>query len=315
MSAYATLLGAVAPIFIMLAIGWAMRRSGALSADADSSILRLGINVFYPALIADTILGNSALQRIENVLVPAAAGAATVLIGFGIALIGARTLGLERPHPARTFAFSVGLQNYGFIAIPLVQTLYGRGALGVQFTFTLGVELALWSAGIWLLSGHRGTASWRDMVTAPVIAIIVSTGINYFVGDQWLPQFGRVAMQSLGACSIPSQVVLTGAVLADVMRRAAPGPWLRPVIVGNLLRITIIPALILLLGGLLSPSVELRHVLIVQAAMPSAMVPIVLVKHYGGETNLAAWIVSASTALGIVSIPFWLRIGPWWLGN
>ena len=134
------------------------------------------------------------------------------------------------------------------------------------------------------------------------------------MGDQWLPQFGRIAMQSLGACSVPSQVVLTGAVLADVMRRAAPGPWLRPVIVGNLLRITAIPALILLLGGLLSPSVELRHVLIVQAAMPSAMVPVILVKHYGGETNLAAWLVSVSTALGILTIPFWLRVGPWWLG-
>src|SRR3989442_172264 len=101
----------------MLAIGWTMRRTGALTAEADSSILRLGMNVFYAALIADTILGNAALQRFANVLLPAAAGAGTVLLGFGIALLGARVLGLARPHPARTFAFSVGLQNYGFIAI------------------------------------------------------------------------------------------------------------------------------------------------------------------------------------------------------
>lgn len=315
MSAYAELLGAVAPVFIMLAIGWIMRRSGALTAEADASILRLGVNVFYPALIADTILGNPALQQLENVLLPAAAGAGTTLLGFGVAMLGARALRLPRPHPAGTFAFSTGLQNYGFIAIPLIAVLYGRGALGVQFTFALGVELALWSAGIWLLSGHGARANWRQMLTAPVIAIVVATAINYFAGDAWLPKFGRTAMNALGACSIPSQIILTGATLADVMRRAQPGLHFRPIIVGNLLRLGVIPVLLLLVGSWLPATTELRHVIIVQAAMPSAMVPVVLVKYYNGDTDLAAWIVTVTTALSLFTIPLWLGAGQWWMSR
>ncbi len=315
MSAYTELLGAVAPVFIMLVIGWTMRRTGGLTPEADASILRLGVNVFYPALIADTILGNPALQQFRNVLLPAAAGAGTTLLGFGVALLGARALRLPKPHPAGTFAFATGLQNYGFIAIPLIGVLFGRGTLGVQFTFALGVELALWSAGIWLLSGHRTGTNWREMFTAPVIAIIVATAINYFIGDAWLPKFGRTAMNALGACSIPSQIILTGATLADVMRRVEPGRHLRPIIVANLLRMGLIPALIILVASLLPATPELRHVMVVQAAMPSAMVPVVLVKYYDGDTDLAAWIVTVTTALSLFTIPLWLRVGLWWMGG
>lgn len=332
MSAYTELLGAVAPVFIMLIIGWVMRRTGGLTTEADSSILRLGVNVFYPALIADTILGNEALRHFGNVLLPAAAGAGTTLLGFGVAMIGARLLRLPQPHPAGTFAFSTGLQNYGFIAIPLIGVLFGRGALGVQFTFALGVELALWSAGIWLLRGgakgragfagsqpeedtRPNVAVWREMLTPPVLAIIISTAINYFVGDTWLPKFGRSAMSAVGACSIPSQVILTGAILADVMRRVAAGHTLRPILLGNLLRLGVIPVLLITIGALIPASPELRHVIVVQAAMPSAMVPVVLVKYYDGDTDLAAWIVSTTTALSLFTIPLWLRAGLWWMGG
>jgi predicted permease len=315
MSAYADLLSAVTPVFIMIAIGWIMRRSGALQPEADASILRLGVNVFYPALIADTILGNPALQHLGNVLLPAAVGAGTTLLGFGVAAFGAWALRLPRPQPARTFSFTVGLQNYGFIAIPLIQALFGRETLGVQFTFTLGIELVLWSVGIWLLCGHRETGTWRAMLTAPVIAIIVSVTVNYFFGGAWLPKFGRSAMNALGACSIPSQIILTGATLADVMRRAAPGHWLRPVIVGNLIRLGALPVLLLVLVSRLGGSAELHHVIVVQAAMPCAMIPVILVKHYEGDTDLAAWLVTSSTALGLFTIPLWLRVGMWWTGS
>lgn len=339
MFTYDSLLGAVTPVFIMIAIGWVMRRTGALSSAADASILRLGVNVFYPSLIADTIIGNPALQQLSNVLLPAACGAGTALVGFSVALLSARLLGMGRPHPTRTFAFTVGLQNYGYLAIPLVQALFNRETLGVQFTFTLGIELVLWSAGIWLLSGHQhpsippneetsGTdddpeerprpvrhSLWRAVLTAPVVAIIVSSTLNYFFGGGWLPGFARTSLHWLGACAFPTQITLTGAVLADVMRRANPGPWLKPVTFGNLIRLGLLPAIFLLAAKGLHTSPELRNILVVQAAMPSAMLPIILVKHYGGETDLAAWLVTTTTAVGFLTMPLWLKAGLWWLGN
>ena len=61
-------------------------------------------------------------------------------------------------------------------------------------------------------------------------------------------------------------------------------------------------------------SVELRRVLIVQAAMPSAVFSIVLARHYGGHTATAVQVVLATTLVSLVSTPFVITAGMRLLG-
>lgn len=58
----------------------------------------------------------------------------------------------------------------------------------------------------------------------------------------------------------------------------------------------------------------LLDVLIVQAAMPTAVFSIILSKLYGGHPRTAVQIVLGTTALGILVIPLWLRAGLAWVG-
>jgi predicted permease len=59
--------------------------------------------------------------------------------------------------------------------------------------------------------------------------------------------------------------------------------------------------------------VELKRVLVVQAAMPAAVFPIVLARHYGGQPLVAVQVVLATTALGLLVIPLWLSLGLAWI--
>ena len=111
MPSYLDLIGIVAPVFLMVATGMVLRRVNWLNPAADASLLRLGVYVLYPALIADTIIGNAALAKLSNVVLPAAIGAGTVILGFAIATLAATVLQLRWPHPARTFAFTTGIFN------------------------------------------------------------------------------------------------------------------------------------------------------------------------------------------------------------
>ena len=51
-----------------------------------------------------------------------------------------------------------------------------------------------------------------------------------------------------------------------------------------------------------------------QAAMPAATLPIVLVKLYQRDTETALRVVLSTSLLGILLIPVWLAVGQWWLG-
>jgi predicted permease len=92
-ASYFDLIGIVAPVFLMVATGMILRRVRWINTEADASLLRLGVYVLYPALIADTIIGNAALAKLSNVLMPAAFGAGTVLIGFLMGAAGRRRFG------------------------------------------------------------------------------------------------------------------------------------------------------------------------------------------------------------------------------
>ena len=56
-------------------------------------------------------------------------------------------------------------------------------------------------------------------------------------------------------------------------------------------------------------STELRQVIVIQAAMPAGIMPIVLSRHYGGDASVAIKVVLATTLASIVTMPLWIRIG------
>ena len=308
---YPALLGAVAPTFVVLACGFALRRFRGLRPEADPSMLTVAVNFLYPCFIADTLLNSTALRDIRTVAIAPVIGFSLLLLCFGIAMLCAKLLRLKSPQPARTFAFAAAIPNWGYLPIPLVQQLFTPDTTGVLFIHNIGLELALWSAGIWLLSG---SSSWRHVFTIPFFAILGALALNFAHAADWLPRVVLDSLHFLGQAAIPLSLLLTGATLADSVVSLREDRRTLVTVAGCVVRAALLPPLFLAVAHWLPLSLDLKRVLAVQAAMPCAMVPILLSRHYRGDTGTAVQIVLASTALGLLTIPFWLRIGFAWLG-
>jgi predicted permease len=69
------------------------------------------------------------------------------------------------------------------------------------------------------------------------------------------------------------------------------------------------PIILLSFAYLLPLSVELKQVVMVQAAMPCAVFPIVLARHFNGSPEVALKVVLSTTLLSLVTIPLWLTYG------
>lgn len=313
-SDYLLLLGAVVPVFIVIGAGFLIRRLGWLTEEADASLLRVIVNLLYPCLILNTILGNKALENPGNVLLAPVIGFTTVILGYGACLLAAPLFGAREPRQRRTFAFTTGLYNYGYLALPIAQSRFGQETTGVLFIHNLGVEICLWTVGIMIISGTAKAGGWRRILNGPVIAILSAAGLHFAGARHWMPGVALTAIQSMGATAIPLGLILTGATFADQMHDLTAGGKAVTTFGACLLRLAILPVLMLALARWLPCPLELRRVMVIQAAMPCAVIPVILAKHYGGDPAEALRIILWTSVFGLLTIPFWIQIGLHWTG-
>ena len=313
---FLTVLGAVLPVFGIMGIGLWLRARNWLTTDADKSLMWLVINLLIPALIFHSVFGNPALRKPGNLLWPPVVGFGMVAVGIGVAWAFTRAAGLKTKPEQRTFAFLAGLQNYGYLTIPLCLSLFDANTTAVLFVHNVGTETAMWTLGMAVLTGRGLDGDWRKIFNAPLIALLLALVLN-FVGTFFTPpaavdlvgQMVLTVILWLGQSAIPLALLLIGAIVADHLEDARGGQAARVVSVAVLVRLGIIPVLFLLLAKFLPCSAELKRVLVLQGAMPSAVLPIVLAKHGGGDARTALQVVLGTSLAGLITIPLWIHFG------
>ena len=222
-----------------------------------------------------------------------------------------RLIGLEKGTGMRTFALSAGCQNFGFTAAPVVEILWGTGALALLFVHNIGVELAMWSVGVMMMSGERGI-SWRRLVNGPIVAVVIGLTLVALGLDDEVTGAGRKAMSMIGVGAFPVAILITGCSMIDLVGAEKPS-W-KVIAGGALVRLALAPLVILSAAKFLPLSTELRQVLVVQAAMPAGMTAIMLARLYAGRPAVAVQIVIATTILSLLTLPWIITWGSAWIG-
>ena len=314
MNALPTVIGAVLPVFCIAGAGFVMRKVQWLTEEADNSLLKVTVNLLMPCLILDKVANNEAVRHGSTVLLAPLVGFITIALGMGIALAAARLISLPSPAAARTFALCVGIYNYGYVPMPLAESLYDRETVGVLFVHNVGVDAALWTLGLMLLKRDRIGNGWSKVLNPPVIAIFLALLINFSGLHARLWPFLLTTARMLGQCAIPVGLILIGATIADHAAEFHSAQAWETVALSCFLRLGLLPILFLLIARALPCSVELKRVIVLQAAMPSAVFPIVMARHYQGDTSTALHVVVGTSVFGFVTMPLWIRFGARFVG-
>ena len=154
---------------------------------------------------------------------------------------------------------------------------------------------------------------WRKLVNAPVFALVAALLGNVLELGRFIPKVATEVIHLSAACAIPLGLLLIGATLMEYFNRPREMFNLKVSLTSSLLRLGVLPLLFLVLAKVLPCSADLKRVIIVQAAMPAGILPMVIAKHYGGRQLTAVQVVIGTTVLGIFLIPLWLRLGLFWV--
>ncbi|MCO5053045.1 MAG: AEC family transporter [Verrucomicrobiae bacterium] len=307
-----TILNAIIPVFGVMALGMVIRRRNWLTEAADRSLMQICVNVLLPCLILDKSFGNPALSEASNLLLAPLLG--YLLVAFGVWLAW-----LLRPHRAlataaasRTFAVTVGTHNYSYVPLPLALLLFDGKTVGVLFLHIIGAELAMWSVGVMVLSGGA-LRDWRKLLNAPLFAILIAIVSNAVGADRHVPAVLSTGIHWLGGCAIPLALLLIGAIMADRLPEFVSRQGGRVIGAGAWLRLGLLPLSFLLAAKLIPLTVEHQRVLVLEAAMPCAVFPMVLSKLYPGEPLVAIRTVLSTAVISLITTPLWIRLGLKWL--
>jgi predicted permease len=316
------LLTAVLPVFLLMGAGAALRRLRLLTREGDGALLTLAVTVTYPCFIIENIVGNDSLRDPANVWLPMLCGAAFMIAGGALTWLAAPLFGLREGKVRRTFALACSIQNYGYLPIPIMSVIFPGGDwMGVLFIYSLGVELVLWSLGVWFMNpGAHGAL--RNVLNPVVLSIVVGLGLNLLPwhewhggGGAWIFTSVQRAVHLLGACAVPLGLLLVGATLFDLVSRPGWHSDTGAAAGGVIMRLLVLPLTMLGALALIPAGTELRHVIAVQAAMPAAVFPMIIARRYGGDEATAMRVIVITTLVSLLTIPFGVKLALQWTGN
>jgi malate permease and related proteins len=301
------ILDTIAPVFLVVALGAWLQRSGFLSPGFLKEANRLTYWVGLPALFfVQLSAGLPAMAGVKSLL-EVMLLITGLMIGVGFAV--ARLLGL-RGGVAGTFVQGSFRGNLAFVGLPVIfglpdLPLIGGITLHTAAVIVIGPVMLVYNVMgvvVLLLSQHRlGWAMVRPMVrqlalTPPLVAI---AGGLLFSALGWpLPVFASRTLTAIGEMALPLGLLGVGGALVTSNLTAG---WRLP-LGAALLRTVAAPLLAGLIGyGWGLDSLSLKLVMIF-AATPTAIVSYTVALALKGDEKLASSIIGLSVFTSIPSL-------------
>lgn len=287
------------PDFLLIVAGHLICRHTALGRPVWDGVERLVYFVLFPALLFHSILRN-----------PIALSSALPLAGSGLGIMSSGIVAAYalRAWPgvdARLHASGaqVSFRFNSYVALALADRMAGtQGVASMALLMSVCVPLAN-VAAVWPLARHGGQSYWREIARNPLI-IATAAGLLCNALGVRLPDLANVTLARIGGAALPLGLMAVGAGLQFGALRE--GPWLAAGLLG--IRHLLLPVLALALVGALGLPPTQQLVVLLFAALPTASSAYVLAVRMGGHGGFVAGLVTASTLVGMVSLPLWLAL-------
>ena len=309
-------------IFAVVAIGWAVSRSGKLGSDDAAQVISgAAFYIFVPALLFRTT------ARIDFAHLDT-----RVLIAFFVptlALIAAVyvVLRLRTPHaPGRAAEPSVRAITASFgntvqVGIPLAAALFGETGLALHITIVSLHSLTLLTALTALVEldlareQHRAdpgsthilgmlATTVKNTVVHPVILPVLA-GLAWNAGGIALPGVADEILATLGSAVVPVCLVLIGVSLAHYGVRGA----MRAAVVLSVLKLVLMPIAVLAFArGVIGLTGTPLAIVVMMAALPVGSNALIFAQRYRtlqAETSTA---IVVSTLGFVATAPLWLAL-------
>ncbi|WP_316192194.1 MULTISPECIES: AEC family transporter [unclassified Bradyrhizobium] len=296
-------IAALAPVFLLIVVGFGLRRSLIRLDTQWHGLERLTYYVLFPALLMQSLvkadLGKVPVAGIGGALFLAMLAMSALCLALRPLLTRS---GIDGPAFTSIFQGATRWQTY--VALSVAGSLFGASGLAAASVAMIAIipMVNVFSVAVLAHYASPTRRSIREILATivrnPLIwACIAGLALN--VAHMPLPKLWHDAADALGQASLPIGLLVTGAGLHfEGLRRAGPAAAL-----GVVLKLVLMPLLAIGLAGSFGVTGPSLVVVAICAAVPTSPSAYVLAKQMGGDAPLLAQIISLQTVLAALTMP------------
>ena len=304
---FSVLLEKMLIFLVLMVIGYALAKKGTLDKNSTRAISSLTLNVFMCASIVASGLGMDRAPSMGELAKLLLVVFAMQGLGYVIAAIVARIVP-DDPDRKPVFELLMSMGNTMFIALPIVQMIYGATASFYVALSCLPFNVLIYTYGIYRISrSHDGGLKLRAILSPPLIATLLS--ILIIMLRIPVPGAVRSLISAMSGATMPLSMLVIGASLGTVSLLDAFKKGRLYLV--SAVRLLLIPLLTWALLRCFVSDQELLMTMVIIAACPSAILITVLSIQYDRDAVFAAEGTLQNTALSLVTIPLLI----WMLGG
>ena len=291
--------GAIAPIFLLIVAGYVLKRRGFPGDGFWAPAERLSYFVFLPALIMHSLIrADLAGIRIDALAI------AIVSMALGTTVIAAVAHPFLRLDGAAfTSVYQGVIRLNAYIGFAFASAFYGEAGLAVAAVFVaimMPTANALCVA-VLVKYGAGGRPSWWGVVVGIaknplILACVAGAGLNPFAAG--IPDWTIGVLGILAPTALPIALLCVGAGLVFSALRSRH--WI--IITTSAYKLVLLPLIAWQLVAVMGLPPLASAIVILFAATPVSPSTYVLARQMGGDADLMAGIITAQTALSMISI-------------
>lgn len=294
-------------LFGFMLIGSVSYRKKWISDHSSSQISGLIVNIFNPALIISGVTGAEGQGDWALVGMNLIMAVTLFVVLIGISPLFVRILRI-RKNQRNIYSVMLIFSNLGFMGIPLIEELYGKGAVFYVALYTLVFNILFYTYGVYLFEKEKALQAgetvklkfqWKKMVNPGMAACLAS--LILFACQISVPAPAVDFVDYLGNAAVPLSMIMTGVSLAKMPFGEVLRDWkLYQFTVLKMLAIPILAAWVL---KNLSVDPILSGIMILMFGMPNGSMPVMMAVDYGLDSSVCSRGIVLTTLLSLVTLP------------
>ena len=289
-------------MFVLMSVGYVLRKNGTVTKEGRSVLTDLIINVILPCNIITAFcidFDRKILISGMQVLV------ISVVLQLFCTFLAAFAYRKVDKKKRMVLQYATVCSNAGFLGNPIAEGLYGFMGLLYASIYLIPQRIVMWSAGV---SYFTESPSKRDVIKKvlkhPCI-IAVEIGIIMMLTGFRFPEFLQRSVKSLGGCTTAITMLFIGTVLADA---GLHNLLSRMTVLFSVVRLILIPFAVAAGCYLFHVGGTAAGLSVVLAAMPAGSTTAILAAKYHGDEVFATQYVVITTVLSMIILPVWCLV-------